>query len=318
MSNETNPTKEYLMKRFLTTITAALVLAATANAEVRLEDFKESGDRGWGPAVQRAIDSLVDPKLSWPEQGGGRIVVDKGRHDLYPPSVIVRCPGIIIVGEGTTNASRSCTFERKGTDPTEAMCIFVGPDAANKGPSSAGFQMENIHLWGNSLGTAFRFGPKGRYVRGFKFENVSFRYFDKVFEVMDGPQRTWGGLVCRDCTMQYNGQILVALGYYSGVDKGGCVNEFLFDNCLLSRNGLATEKPHWPPAYAFDLFGGDQGRFRDCILEGQPLALRARRFQNLILDGCRFEANAQPGGKPVVLVEDCRGVWINRCHHRVV
>lgn len=271
---------------------------------INVRDFIREGTRDAGPGIQTAIDSLVDPNNAWPDESGGEIHFPKGRYIARTP-IIVRCPGVIITGEGSPY-SHTCAIEWQSEDPDAALFTFVAPKS---GPRSNGFRMENIKIYGNKKNksdVAFRFGPKERYCRDFVFDRVGISYFSKAFEFSRGSSRTWGGLSCLNCTFVYNGQVVDAT-------QGGA-NEWRFRDCLLSKNGLESEG--WEPTYAFDFFGGDNGVFDGCILEGQPRAIRARRFQQLRIIGCRFEQNATTSD-PVVLVEDSSGIFI-QAYHRVV
>ena len=288
-------------KRVLTALIAALLFASIAMA-VDVRDFHTAGETDWGPAIQSAIDSLKDTDPRWPDESGGEIRFSKGRHVVTTP-ILMRCPGVIISGEGSPY-SHACTIEWRGKDSAGALFTFVAPPAS--GNRSNGFRMRDIKLYGNKSGVAFRFAAKARYSRDFVFERVSVSYFAKVFEFQKGPSHAWGGLVCNTCTLVYNGQVLDA--------TAGGANEWRFEDCLLSKNGLGSEG--WSPTYAFDFRGGDNGVFEGCILEGQPRALRVRKFQQLRITGCRFEGNAT-SEDPVVLVEDSNGVYI-QAYHRVL
>lgn len=311
---------ERFWKLFLVVVAFLYVylIAAIAMA-VNVRDFIPEDVTDWGPTIQEAIDSLKDPKGGWSDASGGALHFPKGRYPVKTP-ILLDCPGLLITGEGSPN-SYACTIEWQGTDPQPesddprtplpprtALFTFVGPDEKRQGPTSAGFRMSNIRIKGNkhdkeNTGIAFRFGPKGSYCKGFIFDGVTFEYFAKVFEFAAGPSRTWGGLVCTNCTCRANGQVVDAT-------QGGA-NEWRFRDCMLSKNGLG-----WAPAYAFDFLGGDGGIFDGCILEGMPRALRVRRFQQLRITGCRFEGNAT-SKDPVVWIEDSNGVHI-QAYHRVL
>lgn len=260
----------------------------------------------WGPSIQQAIDDLRDPDGGrWPDTSGGVIHFPKGRYPVKTP-IIVRCPGIHLIGEGGPK-SYACTLEWRGKNTEDAMFTMISKTP--RPDRSHGFNLENLSIFAKKKGIAFRFSPPDNYLRPFRFSNCAIKYFAKVFEfqkIQGGKCGTWGGLNVLDSEVTYNGQIIDA--------TNGLLNEWQFNRCLLSKNGLADEG--WEPTYAFDLFGGSNGAMYGCVIEGQPRAFRARRYQGIRLEGCRFEDNAV-SEDPVCLIGECNGVFI-QAFHRVV
>ncbi len=261
---------------------------------INIQDFISKKSTDCGPGIQAAMDSLADDNPKWPDTSGGKICFPKGRHIVTTP-IIIRHP-VTILGEGGT--SYVCSIDWRGDG---SLFTFVSDNNW-----TAGFRMEDIELRGRKSGTAFRFGSKQKYYRGFQLNNVSIAYFAKAFETTKTAQSWWGHLVCNNCTFHYNGQVVNA--------TKGQLNEFDFNNCILSKNGLESEG--WDPQYAFDFFGGDNGSFNRCNLEGQPRVLRVERFHQLRLMGCRFENNAT-SEDPVVYIKDSSGIYI-QAYHRVL
>lgn len=266
--------------------------------EVSIDDFLAQGAKATdsGPAIQAAIDSLVDPDPRWPDKSGGKIRFGKGRYFVRTP-IFIRVPGVIIEGCGGPH-SHVCSIEWRNDDVKAALFTFESTVS-----KPAGFRMRDILLRSDKkTGVAIRFGEGSGYTRDFILESVGVKYFAKAIEVGQSDAK-WGGLTLRNCTMIFNDQVVDAIA--------GRLNETHVDQGLYSKNGTENGP------YAFDWLGGTNISFNQVVLEGQPRVLRLRRAQGLRVMGCRFEGNAT-SKDPVCLVEDSSFISIRDSFHRLL
>jgi len=282
-----------------------VVLCSTAMA-ANIRDYADDSS-DWGPAIQRAIDNLVDDDGKWPDMSGGIIEFPRGRYPVKTP-IIVRCPNVALRGCGGPK-TYACTIEWQGENPNDALFTMVSKDKPAT-ERSYGFKARGIYFHAKKSGTAFRFSPPDQYLRPFKFADCAIKYFAKAFEFQNAPggSSTYGGLAVLDSELMYNGQVIDA--------TSGRLNEFQFQRCLIEKNGLQSEG--WEPQYAIDLKGGSNGAFYGCVLEAQPLVIRVRQYYGFRLEGCRFERNLTLAtDQPPCLFEDCNGVYV-QCMNRLL
>ncbi len=311
--------------RVLTALIAALLLTTVAwAADVR--DFYKVGDKCWGPAIQRAIDSLADTDDRWPDRSGGTVHFPKGHYPVTTPITI----DIPVTIKGETAAPYACSIEWKGTDPedpeVEEKVEEEDADATDDEKKKkkkrralftfhrhdwdANVRFEHIEIRSNKSGVAIRFDStdKFQYTRGYGLYDVTIVGFATAIEVTGGgKQRWWGNLTCTDCTIHYCGAVVDA--------TAGQLNETRFYGCTMTKLGLASEG--WKPQYAFRFRGGDNIGFYGCNLEATPRVLdvdRVRGFE--IVNNCRFEGNATTDD-PVVHIRNTNDVRV-KVSHRVL
>lgn len=255
----------------------------------------------YGPTLQAALNALVDDDPAWPDTSGGIVEISPGVHRVTT-GVVIPCKGITI--RGLTSATFASTLEWRGEG---AMFTLRSPQ--EQIGRSSGFRVVDLMLRGRGEnGTCFRFVDADVYDRGWRFERIAIRYFDRAFHFERGKSTGvpgFGAIECYQCDLSYNGQVVHC--------DGATINESRFRDCLIAKNGAKDGR-----RYAIDVRGAGQLIFDACVLERQPRVILARNVMGISILGCRLEGNDGGGNDPVMLFDGCSQIFLERCFHRVV
>lgn len=173
---------------------------------VNVWDFHEEGEREWEPAIQRAIDSLVDSSPSWIDKSGGTVEFPPGEYRVGDQPIDIPCGNIHLKASGGPWPHLKSTWIRK----TGAGPLFRFPYSDKR---INGFKISDMVLYGNkNTGVAFEIYDGSTFCRDFLFERLGAMRFSAVIEAKTKPggKRRIGNVKIRDCAWSANRQAVVA------------------------------------------------------------------------------------------------------------
>lgn len=271
----------------------AVLVAKVTGAE--LTDYASHvKDGDWSPALQAAMDDLVENDGSgYPYNDGGIINVNKGTY-RFNQGMVVPCGGIAVVGKGGA-VTLACLFDWRGGD----LPMFVLPSPLDKRKRTGGFRISGVALRSRGCqGTAFRF-ETDIYDTVFEFDHVSAAQFGTVFDFR-GPKIA-GELRIKDSRLVFNDRVIVAP---HGLNETSVERTRAHKNC--QRGGTAIT-----------IGGGSNIHFVRTNLENQRYAFDGNHLENATFTSCRLENNHGDGKGPVMLIRNSNGVHFLHCWHRI-
>lgn len=308
-------------RRFLTALFAVLLFAVPAVGQTNVRDYMADGVKDAGPAIQRALDSMVrPPDEHYFPTSGSILEMPDGVYRVYAPIIIPPCGSIHIRGTGSPYAqSRVCVIEYYGHPDKGPLFQFAQP--TQRIERHNGFKLSNILIWAmppkgtRRTQTAMSYTCDPNFSQGMTFSRVGFYYWDvclrvtteeAVAEAEDtdedvtyGTPSQMGFVRFYECEAHDNKQFIDA--------RVGKVNMLRIRDSYISGNR--------PDAgdYVIDLQTPQSIVIEGGSLEGQPRVLRCINGSGITIDQCQWEG--QTGKDPVMYFENCRGVDIGSQHY---